>query len=988
MWKSAALAILLSANVALAETKIEGTKKVWHPFTITFQGPEASVSGNSPNPFLDIRLQVKLVAADGQTYSVPGYFDADGAAGTSGKIWRVRFTPDRPGKWTYAASFRSGPGVAVQLEPDAGSEMAVPDLKGEFDVAARDPEAPGILRYGRLKYIGKHYLKFQDGPYWIRGGTDEPENFLAYAGFVRTPAKHKYADHASDWKQGDPDWSDGQGRAIIGALNYLAKEHVNSIYFMPMNIGGDGKDVWPFFGQINPKGDPANDNLHYDVEKLRQWETVFDHAQRLGIFLHLVFNEAERANKQELDDGELGPERKLYYREMIARFGHHSAMQWNLCEEYNLDFDLTPERVQQFADYIRKVDPYDHPVTVHTVGDPVEKLKFMYGDPRWSMTSIQLNQRPIHEVTEAIRKDSIKAGRPLPVSLDEFTLDRGQRASHLPVDDGDGHRREKIWPTLMSGGIIEFILQDLLKTDSFKTPERENLWRYLWFARKFMEENLPYWEMDPADELAKDAGAYPVPIGKGKTVDMGPQVFAKPSDVFAVYYPQSERTGLLDLSGLKGTATKRWYNPRTGEFVGEAGTIEGGAVREVGAPPSDPKLDWVLLISKGTPQKKAAIERLNVKAAAFKQTSAPSTGRVASIDTSAFRDSAGHWRHLRDDNRVIQPEKNQPSYSPEQIPEIVANIQLFQRSNGGWPKDYDMTAILTDAQKDAVKASHTASDTSFDNHNIHSQVEYLARAYAAFGNEEWKDACVRGFDFILDAQYPNGGFPQRSPKPKSYHAHITFNDGAMIGILNVLQDSVERVPHWAWLDEARQQKAQKAVERAIDCILKCQIRVAGVRTGWCQQHDRETFEAAPARTFELASICPQDTTEIVRFLMRTKSPDPQVVEATDAAVEWMKKVKLDGIRIEKVSAPAEEFLRHRVDYDIVVKQDPQAKAIWARHYEIGTDRPIFAGRDAVKRYSLAEIERERRTGTAWYGGWPNRLIENDYPDWRASIAKR
>lgn len=988
MWKFAALAILLSADVVLAQAKIEGTKRVWHPLTITFQGPEASISGNSPNPFLDIRLQVRFASADGQTYSVPGYFDADGAAGTSGNLWRVHFTPDRPGKWSYTGAFRSGPGVAIQLEPEDGVAMNLPSLQGEFEVAPRDPDAPGVLKWGRLKYVGKHYLKFQDGPYWIRGGTDEPENLLAYEGFVRTPAKHKYADHLSDWNQGDPDWADGKGRAMIGALNYLAKEHVNSIYFMPMNIGGDGKDVWPFFGQINPKGDPSNDNLHYDVEKLRQWEIVFNHAQRLGIFLHLVFNEAEKANKRELDDGELGPERKLYYREMIARFAHHSAMQWNLCEEYNLDFDLTPQRVQQFADYIRAVDPYDHPVTVHTVGDPVDKMKFMYGDPRWSMTSIQLNQRPIHEVTEAIRNDSIKAGRPLPVSLDEFTLDRGQRASHLPVDDADGHRREKIWPTLMSGGIIEFILENLLKTDSFKTPEREKLWRYLWFARKFMEDELPFWEMDPADELAKDASTFPVPIGKGKTVDMGPQVFAKPSEVFVVYYPVSERTGRLDLSGLKGAATQQWYNPRTGEFVGEAKQIEGGTAREVGPPPADPKLDWVLLVRKGSPQKKAAIDRLRVQTVSLEKSSPSSPGKVTSIDTSAFRDSAGHWRHLRDENRIIHVEKDQPSYSPEQVSEIVDNILLFQRSNGGWPKDYDMLAILTDTQKNAIRSTHTTSDTSFDNHNIHSQVEYLAKAFTAFQKQEWKDACLRGFDFILNAQYPNGGFPQRSPKPKSYHAHITFNDGVMIGILNVLQDAAEQSPHWAWLDADRQQKAQQAVARGIDCILKCQIRVAGVRTGWCQQHDRQTLEAAPARTFELASICPQDTTEIVRFLMRTKSPDPQVVEATDAAVEWMKKVKLEGIRLERISAPAEEFLRHKVDYDMVIKQDPGAKTIWARHYEIGTDKPIFAGRDGIKRYSFAEMERERRTGTAWYGGWPSKLIGQEYPQWRESVAKR
>ncbi len=282
------------------------------------------------------------------------------------------------------------------------------------------------------------------------GGTDEPEDFLGYAGFQNTPGKHKFTAHGADWREGDPDWNDGAGRAIIGALNYLAREHVNSVYFLTMNVGGDGKDVWPWVGSVDPRGNEANDNLHFDTGKLRQWETVFAHAQRLGIFLHCVFNEAEAANKRELDDGELGPERKLYYREMIARFGHHLAIEWNLCEEYNLQFDLGAERIRAFADYFRAIDPYDHPVTVHSAGDPVEQLRFTFGDPRFSMTSIQLNQRPIHEVTEAMLRATEQAGRPLPVSLDEFTLDRGQRASHIPVDDADGHRREKIWPVYFS----------------------------------------------------------------------------------------------------------------------------------------------------------------------------------------------------------------------------------------------------------------------------------------------------------------------------------------------------------------------------------------------------------------------------------------------------------------------------------------------------------------------------------------------------------
>jgi PelA/Pel-15E family pectate lyase len=954
---------VLTASAIVGAVTVEGQPTLWHPLTLTFTGPEAAETDHAPNPFLDIRLQVAFTGPDGKRYYVPGFFDGDGKGGPKGRAWRSRFTPSAAGTWRYEAQFRTGDGVAISLEPDVGKPLEVPDVKGTFDVAARDPAAPGFLKWGRLDYVGKHYLKFQDGPYWLRGGTDEPEDLLGYAGFDRTPPKHRYAVHEADWREGDPDWGEKRGRAIIGALNYLASQHVNSIYFLTMNVGGDGKDVWPWVGPINPKGSPDNDNLHYDIGKLRQWEIVFAHAQRQGLFLHVVFNEAEAANKQELDDGELGPERKLYYREMIARFGHHLAMEWNLCEEYNLQFNLGPERVRAFADYVAAVDPYDHPITVHCAGDPVEELRFTFGDPRFSMTSIQLNQRPIHDVTEAFWRETSKAGRPLPVSLDEFTLDRGQRASHIPVDDAAGHRREKIWPTYCSGGMIEFILDDLLRTESLKTPEREKLWQYLWFARRFMEDNLPFWEMEPADDLSAGAATISLGVGKGRTAPLGPQVFAKRGKVYAVYLPSGTSTGTLDLAELKGAAQQRWFNPRTGEFVGEPAKMTGGARHELGNPPAEPAEDWVVLIR------------------------ATAESKTTGIDTSGFKDGAHHWRKIRDTSRVIQAQPDQLAYMPDQVPQIVGNLLLFQRDNGGWPKDYDMLAVLTPDQAAAIRESHARPDTSFDNHNIHSQVDYLARAFAAAEHETgWRDACLRGFDFMLTAQLPNGGFPQRFPKPSGYAAHITFNDGVMIGIMNVLQDAADGAPQWAWLDDAHRQQARDAVARGLECILKCQIRVDGALTGWCQQHDVTTYEAASARTFELASCCPQETTEVARFLMRQDSSDGRIPQAIEAAVAWLARTKLTGIHVERVAAPVEEFERHRADFDTVVRADESAPPIWARHYEIGTDRPVFAGRDAVRRYALAEIERERRTGTPWYGGWPTALLAKEYPAWRAKHA--
>jgi len=1265
---------------------VTGQQVAWQPLTITFAGPAANESDSEPNPFLDLRLQVTLVGPSQQRYDVPGFFDGDGQKGPQGDVWRVRFSPDEAGPWHYRAEFRAGPQVAIDLAPDAGQPLPEFTAQGTFDVAERDPAAAGFWKWGRLEYAGGHYLKFREGPYWIRGGVDEPENLLAYAGFVRTPPKHHYAEHVADWQAGDPDWGDGQGRGLIGALNYLASQQVNSIFFLLMNIGGDGQDVWPWIGQPNPRGSADNDNLHFDTHKLRQWEIVFEHAQRRGILLHCVFSEAEAANKQELDQGELGPERKLYYREMIARFGHHLGLQWNLCEEYNIYFNFGPKRCRAFADYIRAVDPYDHPITVHSAGDPLQELAFTFGDERFSLTSVQLNQRPIHLVTEALRTATRQAGRPLPISLDEFTLDRGQKASHLPVDDAAGHRREKLWPTYFSGGQIEFILQDLLKTDSFKTPERQALWQAMAHARRFME-TLPFWEMEPADQRSRGAATLEIGVGGGKKTQLAPQVFAKPGEVYAVYFPTATRTGTLDVGRVPGASSLRWFNPRSGQFVGPPRTVTATDPLELGPPPSDPEEDWVALVQREPARPASAATfpaaawttrapaELDLDAELLKRFAervggdgcvvrdgflvhqwgdidshkdwasaakpvlstllmlAVQEGRLASVDalvreagwplsekdsgmtyrhlanmtsgysrgeapgaawayndlaiqlyarslekvfgqsldsvlrerlaplqwedgeflgsrhglgvsasprdyarlgwlwlnggrwndqqvlradlvrdclkpgvpadlprttlpgedylqigsygggtdqtgngpgiygfnfwfnrpfagrerlwmslpgdafqanghwsrqtvteipslrlvivarrsqtekmadpfgafdvllsdvmqaagyappapsqpwsalkTNGFRSGAQHWRKIRDDQRVIQAEPDQPVYAPQQVPEIAANLLLFQRANGGWPKDYDLLAILTDAQRASVRATRQRTDTSFDNSNIHAQVDYLARVYDAGRNPAWREACLRGFDFMLAAQYPSGGFPQRFPDPSGYAAHITFNDGVMIGILSVLRDVAEGQPHWSWLDAARRQAAQQAVERGTACILQCQIKVDGQLTGWCQQHDRETFAPASARTFELASLCPQETTEITRFLLGVPGPSPEIIAAIEGAVAWLKQVQLSGVRIERVAAEAVRFERHDADFDVVLIEDSSAPPLWARHYEIGTNRPIFAGRDAVKRYALAEIERERRTGTPWYGSWPAALLDHDYPQWQA-----
>lgn len=587
-FSTAALLLLGCQAVAAGGSErgsISGELKKWHTVTVSFIGAHASESDNSPNPFLDYRLQVAFSGPSGQSYNVPGFFDGDGDGGGAGNVWKVRFVPDEAGKWTYRASFCAGREIAVNLDRAAGGPVHFDGAAGFFTVSGRDPNAPGFSKWGRLEYVRGHYLKFRDGPYWIKGGTDCPENLLAYKGFDNTPqGRHEYGGHVADWNPGDPDWGNGAGKGIVGALNYLASVHVNSIYFLPMNIGGDGKDTWPFVGPIDPDGNPSNDNLHYDISKLRQWEIVFEHAQKKGIFLHFVLNEAEEPNKRELDDAQLGTERKLFYREIIARFAHHNALQWNISEEYDLDLNLGPERVKQFADYIRAVDPYGHPITVHHAGKNPEPawLPFL-GDERFSTTSFQFYREIAGKgrEVEKWRKRTADVGRPLPVCLDELRW--------TTRDNQAAQRKDIVWPTFLSGGHTEHFLYERLDTEDFR--QFEDLWLWTWYARKFMEDNLPFWEMEPCDELLVG----PAPPEGG---DAGGQVFAKAGEVYAVYLPDASREAWLDLTKASGRFQKRWYNPRGGGFEGAATVVAAGERVNLGAPPDSPSEDWAVLLKQ------------------------------------------------------------------------------------------------------------------------------------------------------------------------------------------------------------------------------------------------------------------------------------------------------------------------------------------------------------------------------------------------------
>lgn len=357
------------------------------------------------------------------------------------------------------------------------------------------------------------------------------------------------------------------------------------------------------------------------------------------------------------------------------------------------------------------------------------------------------------------------------------------------------------------------------------------------------------------------------------------------------------------------------------------------------------------------------------------------------FDLSGFYDSSHHWYDINDQEKIITPIKNQPRYKRSDITSIADNILLFQKDNGGWAKNYDMLANLTDKQKEIVKKHRSSVNTTIDNGTTYTQADYLAKTFFVTKDERYKDGFLRGLNFILSAQYENGGWPQFYPDTSGYQKYITFNDGAMIGVMKLLQKIVNKEKEFFFLDEDIFNKVKLAFNKGIECIINCQIIEYNKLTAWCQQHDNITLKPTGARTYELPSICNMESAEIVEFLMSIENPNERIVNSVKSAVRWFEESKISGIRVETVQAEKTEFIYHTTDIDKIVVEDSTAPPIWSRFYELETHRPFFANRDGKKVYSMDKVERERRTGYAWYTYAPQAILDK-FSNWISKLANK
>eukprot|EP01061_Rhynchopus_euleeides_P017517 TRINITY_DN2911_c0_g1_i11.p1 TRINITY_DN2911_c0_g1~~TRINITY_DN2911_c0_g1_i11.p1 ORF type:complete len:1566 (+),score=363.64 TRINITY_DN2911_c0_g1_i11:508-4698(+) len=565
--------------------QISGESMQWHKQTLSLEGPLGSEDAQT---FLNYRMDVTFKNG-GETLVVPGYFAADGNAkdtsATTGNVWRAHLSPSKAGTWSYEISFRRGSNVAVGAR-GAGSPVSPYDgTTGTFQIGASDKSGRDFraAKNGRLLVTGARNLKFAGSErYFVKAGADSPETLLAFADFDGTSAGKAglktWGPHVRDWKAGDPTWKGSKGKGLIGAVNYLANQGCNVMSFLTFNIRGDGDNVWMYSSKSTRSS--------MDVSKLDQWEVVFEHMTKRGVFMHFKTQETE--NDWLLDRGDTGRDRKLYYRELVARFSHHLALNWNLGEENT----QSTSQQKAMTRYFEATDPYHHLVVLHTwTGQQEQRYRPLLGQKsEITGASIQTGWNNVHAETLKWIKESKNAGKQWVVSNDE----QGSASIGIPAQgESKGPSRVQLrhnvlWGNLLAGGGgIESYFgyqtsNNDLNAQNFRV--REDWWKYCAIALDFFNSDVmdgKFQDFSPCDSMTSVWNNW---------------CLGSKGDTYVVYMPDGSRSGTMKFGADTTTYKLKWFNPRTGDYDRRTSLITARGTTSFGQAPSSD--DWVAVLTK------------------------------------------------------------------------------------------------------------------------------------------------------------------------------------------------------------------------------------------------------------------------------------------------------------------------------------------------------------------------------------------------------
>lgn len=326
-------------------------------------------------------------------------------------------------------------------------------------------------------------------------------------------------------------------------------------------------------------------------------------------------------------------------------------------------------------------------------------------------------------------------------------------------------------------------------------------------------------------------------------------------------------------------------------------------------------------------------------------------------------------------------------YASQEARSVAENLLISQKESGGWAKNQPYHHPFSDSLRQYYMQTKSEIGGTFDNGSTITELRFLAKVYSHFRDERYRQAFEKGLHYIFAAQYRNGGWPQFYPvrsttdeiqtdKTVPYSMHITYNDNAMVNVMNFLKDIFSGNQEFAALnlDTPTKEKAKHSFDLGVECILKTQIVSNGKPTVWCAQHHYETLAPVNARSYELASFSGSESVGITLLLMGIDHPSDGIIAAVNGAVSWFEENKVKGIRIER-------FTDNNGERDTRVVEDEDAPPLWGRFYDLETVSPFFCSRDGIKRSTLAEVDQERRAGYSWYTDAPAAILAK-YPAWQ------
>jgi len=326
------------------------------------------------------------------------------------------------------------------------------------------------------------------------------------------------------------------------------------------------------------------------------------------------------------------------------------------------------------------------------------------------------------------------------------------------------------------------------------------------------------------------------------------------------------------------------------------------------------------------------------------------------------------------------PEKTDPAwYASPEAARLADVVLSYQTPSGGWSKHTGYAAgprrrgMLFTSQNEPGQPSHYVA--TFDNGSTTEQMQLLSRVWAATKREDCRDGVLRGVDYVLDAQYPHGGWPQVYPLEGGYHDNITLNDNALTNVLGLLHAVVKGDPAFAMVEGERRQRVERAFRSGVDCLLALQVERGGRKTVWCQQYDALSLAPASARKLEPASLSGMESVHVLKLLMSIREPSPRVVAAVEAGLAWLEQAKVTDVA------------RRVVDGKTVYRIDPSSSEVyWARFYDLETGKPIFPGRDGVVYADYESMIAKNAGGYDYYTTQPNSLLRTGRKNWRKMLA--